>query len=114
MGLVGLFSFGFSVTRHSQDVGVAYSVARQEIERAKNISFLLLPEATLVTGYNGLGDLTTEASPHFIATTIIQTLPDENGEFNATCLRTVNVQVVAREGNELVFESTTYLTRGGI
>lgn len=114
MGLVSVFSFGFNVTRHSQDVGVTYSIARQEIERVRNIGFMLAPEATWVMGYDGLGNPTTETPPHFTATTTVQTIPDEDGELNLTCLRNVTVQVRAREGNELLFETTTCLTRAGI
>jgi len=113
-GLIGLWAFGFNTTRHSQDWGVGYSIARQEVERAKNIGFLLLPEGGWTRGYDGLGAVTTEPNPHFTASTTIHTIPDANGEINTRCLRTLHVQVRAREGSEVVFESTTYLTWGGI
>jgi prepilin-type N-terminal cleavage/methylation domain-containing protein len=113
-GLMGLWTFGFNVTRHSQDLGVGYNIARQEIERAKNIGFLLLPEATWTRGYDGLGNVAASPSPHFTATATVQTIPDANGQLNTSCLRTLHVRVNAREGNEVVFESTTYLTWGGI
>ena len=113
-GLMGLWTFGFSTTRHSQDLGVGYNIARQEIERAKNIGFLLLPEGEWTTTYDGLGHVTTQSSPHFTAHTSVQTIPDANGQVNSNCLRTLHVQVRARENNEAVFESTTYVSWGGI
>jgi prepilin-type N-terminal cleavage/methylation domain-containing protein len=113
-GLMGLWTFGFNTTRHSQDLGVGYNVARQEIERAKNIGFLLLPEAEWTTTYDGLGHVTTETPPHFTAHAAVHTIPDASGQTNSSCLRTLYVRVNAREGNEVVFESTTYLSWGGI
>jgi prepilin-type N-terminal cleavage/methylation domain-containing protein len=113
-GLMGLWTFGFNTTRHSQDLGVGYNIARQEIERAKNIGFLLLPEAEWTTIYDGLGHVTTDTPPHFTAHSTVQTIPDANGQVNTNCLRTLHVQVNAREGGEVVFESTTYLSWGGI
>jgi len=112
-GLMSLWAFGFSATRHSQDLGVGYNIARQEIERAKNLGFLLLPEGEWTTAYDGLGHVTAQTSPHFTAHTTVQTLPDATGQLNTNCLRTLRVQVNAQEGGEVVFESTTYLTWGG-
>jgi hypothetical protein len=113
-GLMGLWTFGFNVTRHSQDMAACYNIARQEVERARNIGFMLLPEATWTTNYDGLGNVTTSTSPHFVARCTVQTIPDANGQLTMACLRTLTVQVRAREGNELLFETITYLTRGGI
>ncbi len=115
LALVGLWGFGFNVTRDSQDMAVAYNVARQEIERAKNMSYLFLPEATWATSYDGLGHVsTTESPPHFVATVTVHTLPDANGELNTRCLREVTVSVTARDQASAMFETRTYLTRGGV
>jgi len=114
-GLIGLWSFGFSTTRHSQDVGVAYSIARQEVERAKNIGFLMLPRNwERVQGYDGLGHESTAPNPHFTA----RVMMDEGvppGDLNSASLRSMKVQVWRgpTEGYELIFETITYLTRGG-
>jgi prepilin-type N-terminal cleavage/methylation domain-containing protein len=113
-GLVSLWAFGFNTTQHSQDLGVAYHVARQEIERAKNISFLLLPEATWSSGYDGNGHPTAEAVPHFTADVAIETIPDANGELNTRCLRRLHVHVTSRDKGGTLFETVTYLTRGGV
>ncbi len=114
-GLLSLWSFGLRVTGHSQDLGVAYNVARQEIERAKGLSFVFLPEATWTTGYDSLGSpTTTEVPPHFVATVTVHTIPDENGELNTGCLRQVDVTVSARDRDETLFATRTYLTRGGV
>lgn len=113
-GLMGLWTFGFNVTRHSQDIGVAYNIARQEVERARAIGFMLLPNGTQTRGYDGLGNPTTAASPHFTATTTVTTLPDQNGQQTTRSLRELTVTVVARDQGEVLFQSTTYLTRGGL
>ena len=112
--LVALWPLGFSMTRRSQDIGVGYNVARQEVERAKNMGFLILPEAAWTTAYDGLGNPTASANPHFTATTSVQTIPDAYGEVHSRCLRVLHVQVTERDVSGSVFESTTYLARGGI
>ncbi|MFB3880101.1 MAG: prepilin-type N-terminal cleavage/methylation domain-containing protein [Armatimonadota bacterium] len=113
-GLAALWSFGFNVTGDSQDMAAAYSVARQEIERAKNMSYFFLPEATWTTSYDDLGNPTSEANPHFVATVTVHTIPDANGELNTGCLREVSVAVTARDQASAMFETLTYLTRGGV
>jgi prepilin-type N-terminal cleavage/methylation domain-containing protein len=112
--LVALWPLGFTTTQRSQDIGVGYNVARQEIERAKNMGFLLLPEGTWTTAYDGLGNPTASENPHFIATTSVQTIPDAYGEVHSRCLRVLHVEVDERDVSDPVFVSTTYLARGGI
>ena len=114
IALVGLWGFGFNVTGDSQDLAVAYSVARQEIERAKNMTYFFLPEATWTSSYDGLGNPTTEADPHFVAAVTVHTFLDANGELNTGCLREMSVTVTARDQGQAVFETLTYLTRGGV
>lgn len=113
-GLAALWGFGFNVTRDSQDMAVAYSVARQEVERAKNLSFFFLPEATWTTSYDGLGRPTAEANPHFVATVTVHTIPDANGKLNTGCLREISVTVTARDQAAPMFQTLTYLSRGGV
>jgi type II secretory pathway pseudopilin PulG len=113
-GLIAIWPFGYNVTRRSQDVAIGYNIARQEVERAKNVGFMLLPEATWTTGYDGLGQPTSDESPHFTAVTTLQTIPDVNGELNTRCLRLLEVRVTERDVNGVVFETETYLTRGGV
>lgn len=114
IGLVGLWAFGLNVTAHSQDMGAAYNVARQEIERARNVGFLLLPEGSWTADYDGLGNPTSDPVPHFTATCQVTTIPDANGEINTGCVRTLTVQVSARDRGGPLFETTTYFTRGGL
>jgi len=114
-GLVGLWAFSFNTTAHSQDIGVAYSIARQEIERVRNIGFLWLPvKQQWVRGYDGLGNETPEANPHFTATTIMDPYLSEGSVITNTSLRVVRVQVRSRERPEWLFETESYLTLGGI
>lgn len=114
IGLVGLWSFGFNITGHSQDVGAAYNIARREVEKARTVGYMLLPEGTQTTAYDGLGNPTTGASPHFTATRTVLTIPDASGQINTGCLREVTVRVTARDMGGTAFETTTYFTRGGI
>ncbi len=113
-GLVALWPFGFTMTRLSQDLGVGYNVARQEMERAKNIGYLVLPEASWTAGYDGLGNPTADEDPHYTATASVTTIPDEAGEVHSRCLRVFYVRVVARDMTDAVFETTVYFARGGI
>lgn len=113
-GLVALWPFGFTMTRLSQDLGVGYNVARQEVERAKNIGYLMLPEASWAGGYDGLGNPTADEDPHYTAAASVATIPDEAGEVHSRCLRVVNVRVTARGMDRAVFETTVYFARGGI
>ncbi len=114
MGMVTLFGFGFSVTGHSQDIGAGYNIARREVEKARNISFLLLPEGTETILYDGFGNITTAPSPHYTVTKTVQTIPDANGQLNTGCLRQLTVTVVANDRSEATFQTVTYFTRGGI
>lgn len=113
-GLIGLWSFGFNTTRHSQDLGVAYNIGRREIEKTRTVGFMLVLEGTQTTGYDGLGNPTSEPSPHFTAVTTLNTLPDANGQINTGCLRRLTVQVTSRDSADRLFQSTTYFTRGGL
>jgi len=113
-GLIGLWAFGFNTTAHSQDIGVAYSVARHEIERGRMIGYLLLPEQSWSTSYDGRGNPTTDPESHYLAIGEVSTIPDANGEINTGCLRTLTVRIRARDREEWIFETVVYLTRGGI
>jgi prepilin-type N-terminal cleavage/methylation domain-containing protein len=113
-GLVMLWSFGFNTTAHSRDIGVAYSVARQEIESARGLGYMLLPEGSWTVSYDGEGHPTTEANPRFTAVCTGATIPLPTGEIDSRCLRALTVQVLARGRPEPVFETTTYFTRGGV
>lgn len=113
-GLVVLWGFGFNTTAHSRDIGVAYSVARQEIESARGMGYMLLPEGSWTVGYDGEGHPTAEANPRFTATCTGATIPLPTGEIDSRCLRTLTVQVMARGRPGPVFETTTYFTRGGV
>jgi len=114
-GLVCLFFFGFNTTQHSQDVALAYSVARQEVETVKNIGFLSLPRKWhRVQGYNDQGQQTTAANPHFTATTDLDPYVADPSTITTTSLRTIRVEVRSKEHNELLFSTESYLTRGGI
>jgi len=112
-GLAGLWSFGFNTTRRSQDTGVAYNIARREIEKARNLGFMILPETTTTITYDGLGNPTT-VSPHFTVPTAMHTIPDAQGHINTTCLRQFTVRVISGHDSATLFETTTYFTRGGI
>lgn len=141
-GLLLCFSHGLSMARHSEDAGVAYSIARQEIERVRNIGFLKLPPYYgdvdgHVTGYEYIDVDTTAndvkhdyswsesnaADPYFQATVIA----DEGkslSEITTSNNRTIKVivTVATREQRDpkdrtmrrvlLITESS--LTRGGI
>jgi prepilin-type N-terminal cleavage/methylation domain-containing protein len=113
-GLMGLWSFGFNTTKHSQDLGVAYNIARREIEKARNVSFMVLPEGTQTVGYDGSGSPTSQPSPHYTVTTIMRTIPDVNGQINALCLREFSVRVASYDSRDTLFETVTHFTRGGI
>lgn len=119
-GLVCLFSSGFSLTRRSDDVGVAYNIAREEIEHARNMGFDHLPRAhTWLFGYNydeatGAWQKTVEANPHFAATVIADPGFSDPAAMPAYPLRTVRVEVRSVEDNEMLFYTETYLTQGGI
>jgi len=126
-GLMGLWTFSFGATGHSQTIGVAYNVARREIERQRTVGYLLAPDGTVANGYKlqvvNVGGLqqrtwvvTTPDDPRarFVATATLTTLPDAGGSINATCLRRLHVQVLSTERNEMAFVTTTYFARGGI
>jgi hypothetical protein len=106
--------FGYATTRDSRNVAVGYNIARQEIEKAHAIGYVLLPEASWAADYDGEGKPTSVASSRFVATTTVHTIPDGTGQTNTGCLRTVEVRVVAAENRETVFATMTYLVRGGI
>ncbi len=75
---------------------------------------MLLPEGSWTSGYDGLGERTTDTNPHFTATSTIATIPLATGEVDTRCLRALTVQVTARDRIQPVFETTTYFTRGGV
>jgi len=112
-GLAGLWTFGFNATRHSQDTAAGYNIARLEMERVRTIGYLLHPEGTRTTDYDGLGH-PTSGSPRFRATTTVHTLPDASGKINTSCLREVTVEVVSGDDGRTVFTTKSYLTRGGV
>jgi prepilin-type N-terminal cleavage/methylation domain-containing protein len=131
--LISLWSFGFNVTKDSQDTAVAYSIARREIEQVRNIGFSSLPRgwSNAKTGQpNQPGKLgqgydydaesqtwvpTTSATPHFMA--YAQVDPSDSVDPNTVSegsLRLVRVRVWQREGNRLVVQTESYLTREGV
>lgn len=112
-GLMSLWTFGFNTTRSSQDLAAGYNIARLEVEKVRTVGFMLHPEGARTTAYDGLGQPTT-GTPHFLATTTVHTVPDENGKIHTGCVREVTVEVVAQDTGRRVFTTTSYLTKGGI
>ena len=126
LAMSGLWYITYGQTAESADLGSGYSIARQEIEKAKAISFYYLPEASWTAYYTQKGvPHTGQTGAHFRANTQVTTVKDTNydgqpealaaGELpNTGHLRLVTVVVTALERpNKKVFETKTYLVRGG-
>ena len=118
-GLISLFFFGFRTTEGAQDMGIAYNISRQELERVRNIGFLRLPPNwSRVQGYDF--DTVSQswrespsADPLFIATVIADPGVPPSG-VDSTSLRRVRVTVTVRGKTAPLVVTETYLTRGGI
>ena len=92
LAMVGLWYVCFGQTAESADIGSAYSIARQEIEKAKGIGtgteFWALPDRALTESYydrNGQ-PLATETGAHYWAETEVKTFDDSGTQpysFNA-------------------------------
>ncbi len=108
-GVLALWSFAFNTTAHSQDLGVAYNIARKEIEKAHNLGYMLIPAGTWTVGYDGMGQETNANPPHYTVTLDTGEAPPDS-----SYLRTMTVTVVAHNSGRVVFETETHFSRGGV
>ncbi len=106
-GLLALWTFCFGVTVRSQDYGIGYNIARQEMERARHSTYAFVG-TTAPHSYDPQGNPITAGAAAFTATTEVAPI----GTVQALKQAVVKVRSVATE--EIVFETTTYFTQGGI
>ena len=108
-GVLALWSFAFNITAHSQDKGVAYNIARREIEKAHAAGYMLMvPEGTRTVAYDGRGQETTDEQAQYTVT-IVSPPPAVSTE-----LRPMTVTVVLCSTGQVVYETVTYFSRGGV
>ena len=123
MGLVNTWAFSFRVTRNTDDIGIAYSLARQLIERAKMSGFSSAAEGTTIGYYTPNQAATTSGSStaYFkVTTTVVSDIVASGTAGTAgavpgqEALRTVTVTVQTISPLKTIFTTKTYLVRAGI
>ena len=127
LAMLGLWYVCFGQTSESADVGSGYSVARQEVEKAKGLGFYYVPEASWADYYARDGRaLPSTTDAHYMANTQVQTVKDTNfdgqpeplasGEPpSSQHLRLVTVEVtdLMESPPKTIFRTKTYLVGDG-
>ena len=123
MGLVNTWAFSFRVTRNTDDKGIAYSIARQLVERIKMSGFTSTAEGTTTAYYtpNQAATSSTSTTAYFKVTTSVVSDMIQTGTAGVVgavpkpeALRTVTVTVQTLSPLTTVHTTRTYLVRAGI
>jgi len=130
LAALSLFGFSMNMISKTGDEGVAYNLARQEIEAARSLGFrtftsggaLALPEGTTTFYYDSLGggkSATKVPTSKFKVVRVV--LSDKLGTLAGgmvvpadTALRKVTVKVYVLPSNEMVDQAGTFLARSGV
>ena len=126
MGLMSLWVVAFSFTAQSSDTGAGYNLGRLEVERMKDIGFFYASDGTQTRFFKQTSSGTTEvasaAGADFQVTTSVTTghlTSNNDASFQLAAsasdqeMRRVRVTVTALRVKEVVFDTVTYLSRGG-
>jgi Tfp pilus assembly protein PilV len=122
MAIVQTWTYSFFVTASSDDSAVAYTLGRQAVERAKTSGFTNAAEGTTTTYYTGNQSSMPggTSSRYTVRTTIASdvmtsgTSGQTGGVAASYALRNVTVTVSLTSGGTVLYQTSTYLCRGGI
>ena len=128
MGIVQLWTFSYNMTASTDSEGVAYNLARQALEAARQAGHTYLSEGSTVDYYDKDGNLlnsadgarynvtTTVDSDIFVTDSGGNPILDDGGHKQAAAdsLRTVTADVVDLKTGEVVQSSGCELARRGI
>ena len=129
--LVRFWYFSFTMTSNADSQGLAYSIARRVMERAKETGFTYTPEGTSVLYYDENGgnesassmgtvmpDGTTKRPTFAVTTTVVSDRFTTNAQGVTSpalnSLRTVTVTVTLVTSGKVLYQTSTYLARGGV
>jgi Tfp pilus assembly protein PilV len=131
--IASMFSFGFRVTRRSDDKSVAYNISRKELERIRSEGFkntiIVRNSEGVITSqgrdgsetvyYNTSGTKLSNSSgaTYSVSITVTSDRSDTVGGVSRPAddaLRTVLISVTSLADNTVVFSDGTYLTRSGL
>lgn len=121
-GMVSMFYFSINMTRQSDEVSVAYSLARQAMEQVKETGFANTAESVSpsYTYFDNNGNLQSQksASTHFQLGITVVSSSTVNGsnpvQPSPAALRTVTITVTNVSNNQQICQMNTYLARAGI
>lgn len=126
MGLMSLWVVAFNFTVQSSDTGAGYNLGRLAVERMKAIGFFYATDGTETHFFkqtsSGTIKVTSAAGADFQVTTNVTTghltgNSDASFQLAASAsdqeMRRVRVTVTALRTQEVVFDTVTYLSRGG-
>jgi Tfp pilus assembly protein PilV len=126
MGLMSLWVVAFSFTAQSSDTGAGYNLGRLEVERMKDIGFFYATDGTQTRFFKqtsaGVTEVASAAGADFQVTTSVTTghlTGNSDASFQRAAsasdqeMRRVRVTVTALHPQEVVFDTVTYLSRGG-
>lgn len=119
---IKLWTFAYLVTVDTDNVGTAYNLGRQALERVHTLGFSNVAEGATYSYYTAAPQSTNDAT---VATYRVVTMVTSSavtsgvaGQAGAvpasTALRTVTVTVSLIRTNAVLYTTTTYLARGGI
>ncbi|MCL5283866.1 MAG: prepilin-type N-terminal cleavage/methylation domain-containing protein [Armatimonadetes bacterium] len=123
MGLINLWIFSFQVTTNTDYTGISYNLGRQAVERTKMLGFANAPEGTSTTYYDGdqnqvgsgSGSAVYKVTTSIVSDSVQSGSPGQPGAVPSdTALRTVTVTVTVISTGKVVYQTNTYLARGGI
>ena len=123
MGVVNTWAFSFRVTQNTDDKGIAYSLARQAVERIKMTGFYNTAEGSSVSYYNlnQASVSSSSTSAYFKVTTSVVSDSVQSGTAGVSgavpaneALRQVTVTVQNNSTGSTVFSTKAYLVRAGI
>lgn len=117
-GITALLYWSVNATVRTDEVGIAYNLGRQDMERVKQTGFPNTAEGTTVAYYRLDQTGTGATSAYFKLTRTVTTdllvagsnppRPDDHA------LRRVQIKVDRVRGNVALYQTNTYLVRAGI
>lgn len=121
MAVVGLWEFSFRVTANTDDMGVAYNLGRQAMESVKVSGFTSAAEGSTTAYYDGTQATVSASSARYSVTTNIVSDTVSSGTAGVagavpsdTALRTVTITVTLYSTSQTLYQTNTYLAKGGV
>jgi Tfp pilus assembly protein PilV len=111
--LIGVWTFAFNITRRTDETGIAYSLARQAVERQRTLGYLYAGSTTEWYNQNGTS-LPDNAGAYYRVDVAVYTDTTYGGQLSYLNQKEIAVTVTRLSDSTPLHSTQSYLTMGGI